>query len=298
MSEGQTEEFRPTYYLSNATQTIAISRASRLGRVSGDIVIDDRSLSSQHCSFAYKGIRLTITDLGSSNGTYVNGNQLTPHEETILGLGDVIQLGALSFTLTDAPLPDSPPPLPPEVTEWQKIVSVLTFYRIDGGLGFFYGIIYVASLIALGTGLYFMAMIFCPDGGDRQLESEIYGNGLTALFWLSLYALGLLNFFVYRIHVADKGNFPNKLKSTVLVGIMFLAGFYAATVGLKASAVCRYCVARESIVKARTQVQAVEIFETDYWATFTALKETASPELEAFLLKDSEAVKNGIDKKL
>jgi hypothetical protein len=41
--------------------------------------------------------RITIMDLGSSNGTYLNGRRLAPHAETPLSHGDMISLGKLKI---------------------------------------------------------------------------------------------------------------------------------------------------------------------------------------------------------
>lgn len=41
--------------------------------------------------------RVIIMDLGSSNGTYLNGRRLNPHTEEILKHGDVIALGKLKI---------------------------------------------------------------------------------------------------------------------------------------------------------------------------------------------------------
>ena len=41
--------------------------------------------------------RIIIMDLGSSNGTYLNGRRLTPHVEEALNHGDVIALGKLKI---------------------------------------------------------------------------------------------------------------------------------------------------------------------------------------------------------
>lgn len=41
-----------------------------------DIVIDEPSVSGQHCRISQSGQRLIIEDLGSRNGTYVNGRRL------------------------------------------------------------------------------------------------------------------------------------------------------------------------------------------------------------------------------
>lgn len=56
----------------------------------------DRGVSSQHAVLRRHGADLTITDLGSTNGTSLNGSEalLTNGEETPLADGDRIHVGA------------------------------------------------------------------------------------------------------------------------------------------------------------------------------------------------------------
>ena len=55
----------------------------------------DRGVSSQHAVLRIHDSVLTITDLGSTNGTYLNGdNRLAEGEETPLANGDRIHIGA------------------------------------------------------------------------------------------------------------------------------------------------------------------------------------------------------------
>ena len=62
------------------------------------IVIDDDTVSSMHARLQMNsaGDRLTISDLGSSNGTYLNGSRVTT---TQAQLGDVIRFGTAEFKL-------------------------------------------------------------------------------------------------------------------------------------------------------------------------------------------------------
>jgi predicted component of type VI protein secretion system len=53
-------------------------------------------VSRIHCSLITDGSRLRIKDLGSSNGTYVNGLRIT---EAALNAGDVIQIGPVKFVV-------------------------------------------------------------------------------------------------------------------------------------------------------------------------------------------------------
>lgn len=52
-------------------------------------------VSRQHCQFTIDGEVVRLRDLGSSNGTIVNGERLT--EEAIINDGDLIQVGPLAF---------------------------------------------------------------------------------------------------------------------------------------------------------------------------------------------------------
>ncbi|MDB4982411.1 MAG: domain containing protein [Myxococcales bacterium] len=65
-----------------------------LGRTdSSDVTIDDKSVSKRHCVFEPTPEGMRITDLGSTNGTSVNGVVLTPNEPRLLRAGDMIDLG-------------------------------------------------------------------------------------------------------------------------------------------------------------------------------------------------------------
>jgi hypothetical protein len=81
-----------------------------LGRVSeGQPVMPDVDLSPYrayaggvsrlHAVVRRDGKRIIIMDLGSANGTYVNGKRLTPNTERLVNHGDVIALGKLKFQI-------------------------------------------------------------------------------------------------------------------------------------------------------------------------------------------------------
>ncbi|NDJ77557.1 MAG: FHA domain-containing protein [Chloroflexi bacterium] len=53
-------------------------------------------VSRQHCQLKRVGQQLIIVDLGSANGTFINGDFLKPDEERPLAHGDMIVLGALT----------------------------------------------------------------------------------------------------------------------------------------------------------------------------------------------------------
>jgi predicted component of type VI protein secretion system len=55
-----------------------------------EIHIDNLGISRQHCAFSARGEAFVVQDLGSSNGTYVNGKKITEHflnndDEVVIG---------------------------------------------------------------------------------------------------------------------------------------------------------------------------------------------------------------------
>lgn len=54
-------------------------------------------ISRRHAALYLSGKRLTVRDLGSSNGTLLNGIKLDPHEEHQLRDGDELRMGNLIF---------------------------------------------------------------------------------------------------------------------------------------------------------------------------------------------------------
>jgi serine/threonine protein kinase len=80
----------------------------------------DAEISRHHARIARSGGAFTIEDLGSTNGTFVNGRQITGAE--ILSPGDRIQVGATTLVVqvsvpsaadVGAPAPGPPPPAGP-----------------------------------------------------------------------------------------------------------------------------------------------------------------------------------------
>lgn len=61
-----------------------------------DIVLPDRQVSRYHARISWNGERFTVEDLGSKNGTHVNGIEVT--EPSLLRDGDEVQI-ALRFKL-------------------------------------------------------------------------------------------------------------------------------------------------------------------------------------------------------
>ncbi len=70
-----------------------------LGRGLGnDIILEDTRVSRHHAQLRYKARRFWLTDLNSTNGTFVNGARVN---ETALRDGDVVSLGGLELTFKE-----------------------------------------------------------------------------------------------------------------------------------------------------------------------------------------------------
>lgn len=63
----------------------------------------ENGVSRLHAVVRFHAKQLTITDLGSSNGTYINGARLLPNNENRFSSGDLIALGKLRFQLVFTP---------------------------------------------------------------------------------------------------------------------------------------------------------------------------------------------------
>jgi predicted component of type VI protein secretion system len=101
-----------TYELAQSEITIGRDNANR-------VVVNDAEVSRKHARLVAQGGGYVIEDLGSTNGTFVEGQRLMgPH---LLRPGETIMLGekiSLSFetieTNADATLPQASPPTPME----------------------------------------------------------------------------------------------------------------------------------------------------------------------------------------
>ena len=74
-----------------AGQTIDVENEVVIGREDTDLTIDDVELSRRHAVVRRHASRLQVEDLGSTNGTFVDGTRI--EEPTLLGGGAEIQIG-------------------------------------------------------------------------------------------------------------------------------------------------------------------------------------------------------------
>lgn len=70
----------------------------RVGRVAeNDVAISEYSISKHHCVIRPSPARTTIEDLGSTNGSFMNGARLEPRQQYVLPEGAELVLGRFAF---------------------------------------------------------------------------------------------------------------------------------------------------------------------------------------------------------
>jgi pSer/pThr/pTyr-binding forkhead associated (FHA) protein len=101
-----------------AGQTIDVENEVVIGREDTDLTIDDVELSRRHAVVRRHASRLQVEDLGSTNGTYVDGTRI--EEPTILGGGAEIQLG-ITKLVVEGVLPAGRESAEPETPETRAV---------------------------------------------------------------------------------------------------------------------------------------------------------------------------------
>ncbi len=77
-------------------QSFPVAGTMVVGRVAeADLQVDDESVSRKHAEISVSGKEVVLRDLGSANGTTVNGVPIA--EDTVLTSGDIIQFGVVEL---------------------------------------------------------------------------------------------------------------------------------------------------------------------------------------------------------
>jgi pSer/pThr/pTyr-binding forkhead associated (FHA) protein len=72
-----------------------------VGREGAALTIDDAEISRRHAALRLKGELLELEDLGSLNGSFVNGRRI--EQVTILEAGDIVKLGRTTLEVESVP---------------------------------------------------------------------------------------------------------------------------------------------------------------------------------------------------
>jgi predicted component of type VI protein secretion system len=92
-----------------AGQRFELAGERTIGREGADITIDDDQVSRTHARVTVAGETVTIEDLGSTNGTFVNGERIDA--ATTVAPGDEVRIGTTMFAL-EAEAAAAPEPEP------------------------------------------------------------------------------------------------------------------------------------------------------------------------------------------
>ncbi|MGW2631736.1 FHA domain-containing protein [Streptomyces chattanoogensis] len=91
-----------TFRQPSAVRPLPAARTTRIGRARGnDLVVDDLAVSRRHAELRTGPDGYEIVDLGSHNGTYLNGRPVT---RALVAPGDIIGIGHSAFVLADEEL--------------------------------------------------------------------------------------------------------------------------------------------------------------------------------------------------
>lgn len=81
------------------TPSFEVTNKSTVGRTSGDVVVADPILSNEHATFSVQDGLMTVTDHGSTNGTFIDGRRIKPGKNMIIDQGDHILLGTIGVEI-------------------------------------------------------------------------------------------------------------------------------------------------------------------------------------------------------
>lgn len=85
--------------LTGKTHELTVDKTT-IGRVDDNTFpIPEASVSSHHCEVLLRGTEIVIRDLNSTNGTFINGSQVTG--EAPLKTGQILRLGQIEMRLED-----------------------------------------------------------------------------------------------------------------------------------------------------------------------------------------------------
>lgn len=97
----------PCFYIEKEGKSAQIDLAHfpfTIGRAREcDYVVDSNQVSRLHAQFDFDYQQVLIRDLGSTNGTYLNGERLTPHKDYRLRANDEIHISNVATMVFDDP---------------------------------------------------------------------------------------------------------------------------------------------------------------------------------------------------
>jgi ATP-binding cassette subfamily B protein len=116
-----------------AAREVRVTDRLEVGRQCDGIVVSNPQVSRRHLAFSVTSDGLSVSDLGSTNGTRVNGTRITG--ETLLRRGDRVSVADVELVVVDgtdgAPPPKAPAVEPRPRIATRPLLDELTEMRID-----------------------------------------------------------------------------------------------------------------------------------------------------------------------
>jgi pSer/pThr/pTyr-binding forkhead associated (FHA) protein len=63
------------------------------------VILQEPRVSAAHAAIRFDGSQIFVRDLGSNNGTLVNGNRIAPNIDTPVPPGSILRFGPVEFVL-------------------------------------------------------------------------------------------------------------------------------------------------------------------------------------------------------
>ena len=93
-----------------------------IGRVEDNAFpIQQPSVSSHHCEILLRGNEVVVKDLNSTNGTFINNQQVTT--EAVLRPGQILRLGQIELRLEDGAAASAPAPATKKPMDSTMVIS-------------------------------------------------------------------------------------------------------------------------------------------------------------------------------
>ena len=210
MSES-TVVYRPEFFFISDLNKFSIQRSMTVGRSETDLIINDKKLSSRHCKLNLSGLLVSVIDLGSTNGTFVNGEKLPANEERKLQIGDRLRIGSYEYVLKEHDDVINTPKVNEGKESYHfRFVMLFNFFEANVFMRVVYGLILV-------MGVYFAYHVLkVPSLLPSELNFLIdlaASNQIRAviLTFVILYGANLFHAYASRVH----------LKNSLILKILF-----------------------------------------------------------------------------
>jgi FHA domain len=112
-------------------QRFGVGSELYVGREGQQLTVEDSEMSRRHAVLRVAGGTMTVEDLGSRNGTFVNEQRIAG--VTVLAPGDVVRFGTTSFTVEAAAAPPPAAAAPaPQIPEPSQPFGALAAGDVTG----------------------------------------------------------------------------------------------------------------------------------------------------------------------